>query len=43
MKETVLATWSSEVYGYAMFGTFTDNHGQNAVYIPDPEKVHQKG
>lgn len=35
-KETIFQTWATEIYGYRVIGTFVDNPGQSANYIPDP-------
>jgi hypothetical protein len=36
-KETVRNTWNQTIQGYLMQGTFTENHKENFVHIPNPD------
>ena len=42
LKEYVMSTWNAEIYGFAIFGSFTTKPGPNFLRGPDSEKLKQK-
>ena len=41
-KEVLMTTWNAEIYGFAIFGSFTNNPGSNYLRGPDKDKLRQK-
>ena len=37
-----MTTWNAEIYGFGIFGTFTNNPGTNYLRGPDKNKLKQK-